>query len=63
MNEWTRLWWWSPDTPIEIESGPERWRVNPARVREWRHQNTKQRPPNAPARGFEGVSFVETFDP
>jgi hypothetical protein len=36
MRDWNRLWWWSSSSMIQIESGPDRWQVNQAKVREWR---------------------------
>lgn len=36
IRDWNRLWWWSSSSPIQIESGPDRWQVNQASVRKWR---------------------------
>jgi hypothetical protein len=39
IQEWNRLWWWAPRSPIHVESGPDRWKVNQAAVRKWRKMN------------------------
>jgi hypothetical protein len=36
IQEWHRLWCWSSSSLIEIESGPDRWKVNQATVTKWR---------------------------
>jgi hypothetical protein len=41
MHDWNRLWWWSSSSPIHVESGPDRWQVNQAKVREWRKSKAR----------------------
>lgn len=36
IQDWNRLWWWASSSPIQIESGPDRRKVNQATVRKWR---------------------------
>jgi hypothetical protein len=44
IREWNRLWWWSSSATIQIQSGPDRWQVNQAKVREWRKKKRVRDP-------------------
>jgi len=35
LHDWARLWWYSPDSIIEVRSGGDCWRVRPRRAAEW----------------------------
>jgi hypothetical protein len=37
IQEWHRFSWHNPDAPLEIRSGPDRWKVSQARVKEKRN--------------------------
>jgi hypothetical protein len=63
-QDWSRLWWWSSSSLIEVESGTDRWQVNQATVRKWR--KTKAIPEPEPLNAVNGdpellnLAFVMT---
>jgi hypothetical protein len=36
VQSWSKLWWWYADAVIEVRAGDQCWKIQTARVREWK---------------------------